>query len=373
MRTSLSHPALLIPAFFLLLLLTPALSVRAQDDGGPLRIGVAGTTHGHLAEVASRIGRGDFEVVGVAEPDEKYLHDNVLVGKVPRERFYTDLGKMLDETRPEVVVAYGSILDHMSVVQQCAPRHIHVMVEKPLSTTYAQACRMQELARRYGIMVLTNYETTWYSTNHEVKRLVDGGTIGKVRRINVYDGHEGPREIGCEEKFLRWLTDPVQNGGGAVMDFGCYGANLSVWLMGGRTPDSVYAVLQHNKPEVYPYVDDDATIILSYPGTTVQVMGSWCWPTGRKDMYVYGDGGYYYQRTADRMSAVVDGQGTGEYTPAPLQAPYDDSFRYLRAVVRGDIVLTGKELSSLENNVLVVRILEAARRSARSGKAVKLR
>ena len=346
----------------------------SQDRGDtPLRLAVAGTTHGHLGEVATRIGRGDFEVVGVAEPNEKYLHDNVLVGKVPADRFYTDLGKMLDETKPEVVVAYGSILSHMEVVEACAPRHIHVMVEKPLATTYKQARKMEALARKYGIMVLTNYETSWYSTNHEVKRLVEEGSIGRIDRINVYDGHEGPREIGCDEKFLEWLTDPILNGGGAVIDFGCYGANLATWLLDGKAPQSVYAVLQRNKPQVYPKVDDDATIVLSYPGTTVQIMGSWCWPTGRKDMYVYGERGYYYQRTGNRMSGLVAGKPVPEYTATPLKAPYDDSFRYLKAVVRGEITLSPKDLASLENNILVVRILDSAIKSAKTGKAVKLK
>jgi predicted dehydrogenase len=56
----------------------------------------------------------------------------------------------------------------------------------------------------------------------------------------------------------------VLDGGGAVVDFGCYGCNLTVWLMGGETPKTVTAVLQQLKPEVYPKVDDEATIILTY-------------------------------------------------------------------------------------------------------------
>ena len=216
----------------------------------PLRIGVAGVTHDHLGGVVSALRGGDVEVVGVWEADARYLHDNVLTGKVPDALFFSDLGKMLDKTRPEAVVAYGSIKEHLAVVQACAPRGIHVMVEKPLGATLQDAYQMAFLARQFGILLLTNYETTWYASNAYVKQQVEEGKLGKLVRIDVYDGHEGPAEIGCSQKFLDWLTDPVLNGGGAVIDFGCYGANLATWLLDGEVPDKVFAVLRQNKPSV---------------------------------------------------------------------------------------------------------------------------
>ena len=176
----------------------------------------------------------------------------------------------------------------------------------------------------------------------------------------------------CDRMFLSWLTDPKENGGGAVIDFGCYGVNLATWLLNGEKPKSVYAVLQQNKPNVYPKVDDDATILLEYDGCTVQVMGSWCWPMNRKDMYVYGSKGYAYQRNGNRMQLLVNDKQGREFNAPRLPAPYDDSYRYLKALVRGQIEEQPSDLSALENNVLVVQILEAAIRSAKTGKAVKL-
>lgn len=139
---------------------------------------------------------------------------------------------------------------------------------------YKQALLMKQLSEKYGIKIMVNYETTWYASNHHAYKLVNSGSFDEIRRINVYDGRQGPKEIGCSDMFLSWLTNPVKNGGGAVIDFGCYGANLATWFMHGAKPISVYAVLQHNKPEVYPNVDDDATIVLEYPDTTVQIMAS---------------------------------------------------------------------------------------------------
>ncbi len=338
----------------------------------PLRIGVAGVTHDHLGGVVEALKGGDVEVVGVWESDSRYLHRNSLTGIVPDALFFSRLDQMLDQTRPEAVVAYGSIKDHLAVVKACARRGIHVMVEKPLGATLKDAEKIAKMARKHGILLLTNYETTWYASNAYVKQQVEEGRLGKLFRIDVYDGHEGPAEIGCSQKFLDWLTDPKLNGGGAVIDFGCYGANLATWLLDGKAPDKVFAVLRQNKPSVYPKVDDDAQIVLLYKDLTVHIGASWCWPIGRKDMYVYGLDGYLYQRTPEKVSGLQGGFVIPEFSAPALSAPYDNSFRYLKAAISGEITVGPNDLCSLENNLIVMQILDAAIRSARKGEAVEL-
>ncbi|MDU1892208.1 MAG: Gfo/Idh/MocA family oxidoreductase [Dysgonomonas sp.] len=337
----------------------------------PLRLGVAGLSHGHLWEVISRLDRGDFEVVGVAEKNTSLWDNERLRAKVSKDLFFEDLEEMLDKTKPEAVIVYESIYDHLRVVEVCAPRGIHVMVEKPLATTVKQAKRIAELARRYNIMVLTNYETTWYPSNHKAYNMVNEGAVGELSRINVYDGHQGPIEIGCGKEFTDWLTDPVLNGGGAVIDFGCYGANLSTWLMKGEKPISVSAVLKQHKPQLYPKVDDDATIMLEYKDVTVVIMASWNWPMSRKDMHIYGDKGYIYQDNATDMRVMSDNKEE-KLKAQTLTAPYNDSFYYLKAAVRGEINIATSDLSALENNITVVEILEAAIKSNKTGKKVFL-
>ncbi|MDR1224314.1 MAG: Gfo/Idh/MocA family oxidoreductase [Tannerella sp.] len=342
--------------------------LQAQQEK-PLRLGVAGLSHGHLWEVISRVERGDFTVVGVAEKNDSLREQNRLRGKVDASLFYADLEEMLDKTKPEAVIVYESIYDHLKVVELCAPRGIHVMVEKPLAVNMKHAGRMAELARKYKIHLLTNYETTWYNTNQEARRLINEGLIGEITRMNIYDGHQGPFEIGCGKEFTDWLTDPVLNGGGAVIDFGCYGANLATWLLKGETPKSVYGVLNRQKPDKYPKVDDDATIVIEYPSRTVQIMASWNWPMNRKDMHIYGSRGYIYQNTSTKMAVYADRTLTQPEPPA-LEAPYNDAFFYLKAVVRGEIIPEPYDLSSLENNLIVVRILEAAIQSSKTGKTI---
>jgi predicted dehydrogenase len=272
------------------------------------------------------------------------------------------------------VCAFGPIYDHLRVVEACAPRKIHVMVEKPLAVSLAHAEIMAALARAHGIELITNYETTWYASTYAAYHMaVEQGALGAIRKMVVHDGHGGPVEIGCSAAFVAWLTDPVLNGGGAVVDFGCYGANLITWLMGGVEPLSVTAVLQTLKPEVYPRVDDDATVILTYLHAQGIIQGSWNWPVGRKDMEIYGASGYLVAVDDQTMRVRMredDSEQTLSLPPAPARV--SDPFAYLAAVVRGVETVAPGNLWSLENALSVVKILDAARDSAREGKTVRL-
>jgi predicted dehydrogenase len=243
------------------------------------------------------------------------------------------------------------------------------MVEKPLAVSVDHAKQIQELARANNIHVITNYETTWYGSNRKIEEVMSGKAIGPLRKVVVNDGHEGPKEINVPKEFFDWLTDPVKNGGGAIMDFGCYGANLITWLMDGQRPTSVTAVTQTIKPDIYPKVDDEATIVVTYPQTQGIIQASWNWPFGRKDIEMYGKTGYLLaDRNETRLKTDAKSQeqkGNG-YTSG-------DPFKYLAGVVSGEIKMMPTDLSSLENNVIVVEILEAARKSAKEGKTIILK
>lgn len=347
----------------------------AQEPGRPpLRIGVAGLTHDHVNGILRQLDRSDITIVGIYEPDQELSQRDADRYGFSTDLIFNNLEEMLDTVKPEAVTAFGSIYEHLAVVEVCAPRGIHVMVEKPLAVSVKHALAMQALANRYGIHLLTNYETTWYSSTEAAYELVhDRQKIGDIRKIVVHDGHRGPKEIGVSNEFFSWLTDPVQNAGGALIDFGCYGANLITWLMEGAQPLSVTAVTQQIKPDIYPKVDDEATIIVTYPKAQGIIQASWNWPFNRKDIEVYGQTGYVY--APDRQNIRIR-EGTQRQEEAlslePRTAPLNNPFSYLAAVVRGDIKVAETDLSSLANNVTVVRILEAARESAKTGRTVYL-
>jgi predicted dehydrogenase len=186
----------------------------------------------------------------------------------------------------------------------------------------------------------------------------------------VHDGHRGPKEIGCSEDFLRWLTDPLLNGGGALTDFGCYGADLMTWLMNGQRPTSVFAVTQQMKPGIYPKVDDEATVVLTYPNAQGIIQASWNWPYDRKDMEIYGQSGQVLVPRRDLLKVRSGTKPESELTPTVLRGAEADPLSYLAAVARGEVKPSG--LSSLEVNMVVTEILDAARKSAQTGQRVNL-
>lgn len=342
----------------------------------PIRLGISGMTHGHIAFILGRKDKGDFKLVGVYEPNAELAQSLTKKYHFDPKLIYSDLDKMLESTKPEAVVAFGSIFEHMATVEACAPRGIHVMVEKPLATNMEHAKRMVELAEKYHIHLLTDYETSWYPTTAKSFQLVnDSNYVGTIRKVVIHDGHQGPKEIGCDKYFLDWLTDPVQNGGGAIVDFGCYGANLMTYLMKGEEPVSVTAVTRQFKPEVYPKVDDDATILVNYPGAEAIIQASWNWPFGRKDMEIYGNSGYIFAENNHDMRLRKESMKTEQKRDVTSKdiAVYEDPFSYFADVIHGKIKMTKYDPYSLTNNVIVVKILDAARESAKSGKTVVLK
>jgi predicted dehydrogenase len=283
------------------------------------------------------------------------------------------MDEMISQKNPQAVTAFGSIREHLAVVEKCAPLGIHVMVEKPLAISLEHAKKMKTLAEKYKIHLLTNYETTWYSSNHKLNEMVELGKIGELRKIVVHDGHKGPIEIGINKEFLEWLTDPEENGAGALTDFGCYGANLVTWLKKGERPESVTAVAQTIKPNLYPKVDDEATIILKYPDMQAIIQASWNWPFSRKDMEVYGQTGYIISENSSelRYRLESDEKEKKEKLNERL-SPYNDPFAYFAAVIRNDVESDLYDLSALENNMIVVEILDAAKESVKTGREIKL-
>lgn len=338
----------------------------------PLRLGIAGLVHGHvLGFFQTYLHSPLIQIVGIAEPDEALSRRTARDYALDKSLFYTNLDEMLERTHPQAVVAYTDTFDHLKVVQICARHHVDVMMEKPLAVSYLDGREMQKAAKEGGIEVLVNYETTWYASNRAAYDVLHEHAVGELRKFVAHDGHRGPKEIGVGPDFMKWLTDPKLDGAGALYDFGCYGADLVTWMMDGQAPETVTAVTQQIKPDEYPNVDDEATVILTYPKAQAIIQASWNWPFDRKDIEVYGQTGSV--KTVRRDSVLVRREGEGseaERAAKPLTAPYDDPIHYLRAVVLDKMKPEGP--SSLGINLVVMEILDRARESAQTGKTIRL-
>lgn len=351
-----------------------SLTLSAQDSLRipPLRIGIVGLSHSHVHGLLGRLDDGDIEIVGISEGDEALAQRLMKQYNLSPSLWYASMDEMLSRTQPTAVAAFNSIYEHREVVRACAPKGIHVMVEKPLAVSLEHAEEMARLAEIYGIYLLTNYETTWYATHYKAYEMLNHEKlIGPLRKVVVHDGHQGPQEIGVNAEFLDWLTDPNLNGGGALMDFGCYGANLVTWLSKGQVPQSVFAITQQIKPAKYPKVDDEATIVVTYPKMQAIIQASWNWPYSRKDMEIYGKDGYIIVENRNKMRLRISEEFSEAYYELPeMKAPFHDPFSYFASVIQGKTEVQAYDLSALPNNVISMQILEAAKESARTGRRV---
>jgi predicted dehydrogenase len=373
MPSFLRLPHLRVPHLLMTALLALPLSGLSQPAQQPLRVAIVGLEHGHVEGfLAALKHHPDVELVGIADADAELFAKYQKRFSLADTLAYKSEANMIERTHPQAVLVYTSIGEHRHAIEIAAQYGVSVMVEKPLTISLDDALAIRRTAQKYKIQVLVNYETTWYSSNKAAYDEVQKGSLGDIRRVVVHDGHEGPKEIGVGPEFLHWLTDPALNGAGAMYDFGCYGVDLMTFLMHGETPLTVTAVVTHDKPEIYPKVEDDSTITLTYPHAQAVIMGSWNWPFARKDMEIYGAKGYAITVGPDKLRLRLPHEGEEQaITASPLEGAQQNSLSYLAAVLNGKLQPKG-DLTALDTNVIVMQILDAARESARTGKTVHL-
>ncbi len=370
-----------IPIFALSLLAACSTSFAADSSSSPLRVGIIGLVHGHVAgflnggaltPAGGALHRPDVQVVGIVEPDQQLFDSYAGRYGWSANLHFRTIDELVSHTHPQAALIFTSTAGHTKAVEECARLGVHAMMEKPMAVSYKDALAIAEAALRGKIHVLVDYETSWYGSNKAAHDLFAQGALGTMVKTVVRDGHSGPKLIHVSPEFFGWLTDPKLNGAGALYDFGCYGADLMTWLMNGESPISVTAVTKHLQPDVYPKVEDEADVLLNYRNAIAILQGSWNWPFNVKDMDVYGRTGYVKTIGSDRIDVRRAGESDGHITEADrLKSPYDDPLHYLAAVIRGDIE-EENSVSALKTNITVSEILDAARRSAQSGETVKL-
>jgi predicted dehydrogenase len=344
-------------------LLLAALPLAAQE----YKMAVIGLVHSHVWGHLKTMAAGtEAKLVGIAETNSELVAEAKKRGAeaVP---IFSDYKKMLDETKPTFVWAFVENNRHLEIVEACAPRKIHVIFEKPLAATYKEAIAIQGLARKHGIKVMCNYQMAWWPSNYAAKAQADAGAVGQVWRLRGVVGHGGPGSRGVTSQyFFAWLTDPVKNGAGALMDFGCYNALWSLWYLG--RPETVYAQVNHLRPDTFPKVEDNSTMVLHYKNGVGLFEGSWDLPRGYQDLEIFGLKGSLYMQNG--KLELRQARESKEVPLEPLPPERSEPIRFMVEAIRRNKPIEG--LTALDINAGVVEIIEAAKRSVATGRAIPL-
>jgi len=361
----------------LALLLIPAVTLVGPSRAaaqGRTRLAVVGLDHDHVWGLLKTIAdEPDAELVAIADSHPELI-EKAKTQAPAGVSFFSDYIRMLDEAKPQAVIVTTANNRHLEILRACAKRKIHYFTEKPMAASSTEAREMECLAREADIRLMVNYVSSWPAASQEAIRRIEAGEIGKIQKIVVQFGHRGPKEIGTSKYFSDWLYDPVRNGAGALMDFGCYGADWAMTIKG--RPKRIYATSLKLKTEQHNAVEDDATVILEYPDATAILMPSWDWSYGMGQAEFFGSKGSFLVRGDGLLFEPADGS-TSMQNPdgkpidtQPVAPEKRNGVAYFLYCIRNNQPIEGPVSAAI--NVGVNEIIDAAKESIRTGRSVAM-
>jgi glucose-fructose oxidoreductase len=189
------------------------------------------------------------EIVGIADEDPARMETVARNFKIPSDRVFTDYRRCLETARPDIALLCPATGKHGEYVEKVAPFGVHILVEKPMAASLADADAMIRAVEASGKRMVINWPLAWYPPHVTTKRLIDEGAIGDVTEVHYYDGNRGPlyhvadkvvvgEEEAARRKSQSWWYQK-EKGGGSLLDYLGYGVTLGSWFHSGRAPIEV--------------------------------------------------------------------------------------------------------------------------------------
>jgi myo-inositol 2-dehydrogenase / D-chiro-inositol 1-dehydrogenase len=264
-----------------------------------IRVGILGFAHYHAnfwsevfrdSPLADFVGVWDHEGSRGSAAAEKY--------GVP---FWPDLTLLLNEC--DAVAVTSETVHHAALIEQAAARGRHVLCEKPLAATLEECDRIAQAAARSGITFMQSFPKRFDPVNHELRRMIREGELGRIWLVRVRHGHFH----GLEPDFIRqWYMDPALSGGGALLDEGVHAADLLRWLLG--EPESVTATI--SSAALGLAVEDAAVAVYRFPdGALGELTTGSAFTAADNSVEVYGTGGSAILSGVDLASRDLTQEG----------------------------------------------------------------
>ena len=352
------------------------------------RVGIIGFGHMHINNVSQIYGKHpQVEWVACADtvpavpelreaPYTRGWNLKKALKDLGIPKAYKDWREMLEKEQFDIIICTSENAKHPEIVEACAAAGVNVCVEKPMATSLSGALQMVRAVQAAGTEMVINWPVVWFGAFRKVKELIDEGVIGRVLQVKHRAAHTGPLGPGAahtgvsEEAAL--LTGPeraaawwhqVATGGGAMLDYCCYGAILSRWYIGEQAVEAIG--MKTNLNSHWGEAEDNAVMIVRFPSAMGLFEGSFTtWnhgvPTGP---IIYGTTGTLIVEQSVRLE-----RGRGEtmiYEPDPLPEGREDiAADFIHHLETGEPV---HETIEMMFNLEIMAILDAGVRSARSG------
>lgn len=368
----------------------------SPQSSSPLRVAVAGAgfiaTRGHLPALQQRT---DTDLVALVEVNAERAQ--AVAGEFHIPATYTDYDAMLREARPDLVIIGTPNVFHAPQALAALEAGAHVLVEKPMATSAADAQRMADTARATGRLLTISLHNRYRPEMVYLKGLVDAGELGRIyyTKISMLRSRGIPG-------FGSWFTNKDLAGGGAIMDIGVHMADLAVWLMGNPKPVSAMGVTYAEfgpraralggwgadapPPGAIPAnarfdVDDLAAGMVRFDnGATLMVDVAWAGYTRSEErLQLLGtEGGAEFHSAAGQdpahspLALFRDNSGRPTETPSTFP-PAPESTMTTQLDILISAIHHGTPLRATpEQGVAVTAILEGIQESARLGRSVDI-
>jgi myo-inositol 2-dehydrogenase/D-chiro-inositol 1-dehydrogenase len=228
----------------------------------------------------------DARILGVAAASDASAGRFAAEHSIPAH--YGDFRRLLEDDEIAVIsVALPNYL-HRDVVVAAASAGKHIICEKPLARTLAEADDMIAACEKAGVLLMYAEELCFAPKYVRAKELVDEGALGRVFMVQQGEQHFGPHSD--------WFWDVKRSGGGVLMDMGCHAVEFCRWIYDKPAVESVTA-------ELGTYVHTDRTIGEDHAIATIRFDGnrvglietSWAKHGGMDDRAeILGSGGVAY-------------------------------------------------------------------------------
>ncbi len=353
---------------------------------------IIGFAHMHVNEIAQYISdEQSFELIGFADvpadtpeiTEARYTRAwNI---KNNSEKFgltpFDDYRVMLDELKPDIAFILCENNKKPAVVEECAKRGIDVSIEKPMAVDLESALKIKETVEHYGIEAVVNWPVIWRPYIHKQLAALDSGVIGKLIKVFYINGHTGPLGKGAKHRGVsekaECMTDTErastwwyksEPGGGAFLDIGCYGCFFNEWVRNDDDLPLTVSAFSGNYNTPYMDCPDNMSGIIEYRDSYGVVEGTWTMPQAALPtgpVYVGTEGVLYCNENREIVLMNIYGEKVElpELKIADHILNLPDHYAYCKNENKPLI-----KTVTLDFNIRVMRLLDAAIKSSKTGK-----
>jgi predicted dehydrogenase len=340
------------------------------------KLGILGLVHDHIWIFYQNDVKEieNCEITCAADPNETLLARATEEYGIKSGSLYTDYDEMLEKEELDGVLIFAPSNQHGVLTEKAARKGLHIMVEKPMAATLAEADRMIKSAKENNVRLMINYPIANKPQAPGIIKMVRDGKLGNVYSFRWRMGHEGPENRPeLTDYFRKWLFDPEQNGGGAMADFCTYGAAVLTAALGrANEVTAVTGKLVKKKQES----EDNGIITVTFnkEHDAIAILeGTWSQMSPGSSNCIFGSKGslvnnsikpneYYFCKSGERDWVRIDFP----------ELPEDENkaIKYFVKRVRENIPFEG--MVDPLNARAAQEIIEAAYKSVESGKKVIL-